>query len=359
MAYTTNIDGLSVDLLNIDDVVMLHQRFHKYDNWLVDTFFNKTKLVYGTTVNLGEVETQEPLAPFVSPCIEGRLITQIGAARVTSVSASYLKPKMAITPCSLENDKLFDVIKSAGLIGRNNSMQDRMIASQFQAQATLKASIDNRLTLMAAENLITGKNIIESQDFVRQVVDFGRDINATFTPLVPWSLNAATPVQDIFNMVVRFNDLTGQAPSLILTTTSVWNALVKHNDFNDTYVKPYAGISVPYPAMVMENYNMPKLMGKLPGTSIEIWTYDAKYKDSNGVFKRFIPESYFGMIGGGSGTIAYCQIQDSKAGYQPMKYFYKMWENEDPAHTFMTCVSSPLVIPSNKNMAVGGVGFIV
>ena len=358
MAYTTTIDKVSVDLLDIQDVVMLHQRFHKMDNWLVNTFFSKERLVNGKTVNLGEIETEEPLAPFVSPCIEGRLITQVGAAKVTSVNPSYLKPKGILTPCTLENTKLFNILRESNVISNRDTMQDRMRAAQFEVTQMLRTSIDNRITLMCAENLMTGKNIIESSDVPREVIDFGRDANATFVPTIPWNVVNSIPVQDINNMIVRFNDLTGQAPSLILTTTSVWNALVKHNDFNDTYIKPYAGINVPYPAIMLENYNVPKLMGTMPGTSIQIWTYDAKYK-SNGVFKRFIPESYFGLIGGGPGTIAYCQIQDPLASYRPMKYFDKMWYNNDPAGEHLMCQSSPLVIPSNKNMAVGGVGFIV
>jgi hypothetical protein len=359
MAITTTLNKLPISLLDVSDVTMLHERYYKTDNWLIDTFFSKTRLVNNTTVQLGEIETEEPLAPFVSPCIEGRLITQIGAAKVTSVKPAYLKPKEIITPCSLENSELFDILRESGIISNRNTMQDRWRTAQFQKMANLRTSIDNRLTLMAAENLITGKNIIESSDYVRDVIDFGRDVNATFTPATPWNVSTtATPVQDINNMVVRFNDLTGQAPSIALTTTSVWNALVKHNDFNDTYVKPYAGITVPFPATVMANYNQAKYMGSLPGTDIQIWVYDAKYKE-NGIFKRFIPASYFGLIGGGQGTTAFCQIQDPEAGDVAVKYFDKIWNNPDPAGIHLMCQSSPLIIPSNKNMAVGGTGFII
>jgi hypothetical protein len=206
--------------------------------------------------------------------------------------------------------------------------------------------------------LTTGKCIIRSDDYPENIVDYGRDVNATFTPATPWSAaTGATPVQDINTMLTRFNDLTGQGATTVLTSTKVFNTLLEHQDFNDTFVKPFAGINVPY-VQTFQAVPGAQFRGYLPGGSIAIWTYDATYT-LGGVKKRFIPETFFGVIGGGAGFVVHSQIQNLDAGMQPLEYFDYMWKQPDPSALFMICESSPLVVPGNANMTVGGVGFVV
>jgi Phage major capsid protein E len=361
MAFITNFNNVAVELPNVQDIVVLNQKLNPIDSWLLDTFFPRRVNFDKDYINLGDIETEEPLAPFVAPCVEGRPISSQGTANVTTIRPAYLKPKESITPCTIYNSSIFNVLKEAGVIasgGGQLSQSDQLVLDSFEKQARLRRSVDNRKRLMASELLTTGKIRIISDDQPLIEVDFGRSATAAFVPATGWHLPASTPVQDINNMLELSYNLTGSPATHVLTTTKVWNALLKNQDFNDTFVKPFAGIAVPYIQTMNPNPTAAQFRGYLPGGNVAIWTYDATYKNG-GVLKRFIPDTFFGVISaGGGGTLAHCAIQNLDAFGQPLEYFDSMWKQPDPSAIFMMCESSPMVIPSNKNMMVGGSGFV-
>ncbi len=355
--------GLPADMLDIGDIVVINQKLNKVDPWLLDTFFSGRRAFERDYIVLGDLETATPLAPYVAPHVEGRPILERGTANVTTIKPAYLKPKAVITPCQVYDSRLFEALKTAGIIanaGGRVSDGDRLVLDQFAKQKRLRDSIDNRVKLMAAELLTTGKLVVRSDDQPEFTVDYGRDPSATFAPALPWTDPLSTPVQDINDMLELSYDLNMSGATHVLTTTKVWNALVKHQDFNDTFVKPFAGINVPYTQTMQANPSQAQFRGYLPGGTVAIWTYDAKY-DLNGVQTSFLPVDFFGIINApqGRGFLAHCAIQHLEAYGQPLEYFDYQWVNKDPSAIFMISESSPMVVPASANMTVGGVGFVV
>jgi Phage major capsid protein E len=358
MAQTLNFNNVPVSLLDISEVAILNNKRKNLDNFLLDTFFPRKQINTTGNILLGDIETETPIAPFVAPCVEGRIIDSQGTAKVSSINPAYLKPRDVVTPCKTYEQNLFNMLSDSKVISTNMSLQDQLIFSQIYKQQRLRESIDNRIRLMAAELLTTGKMICRSDDYPEQIIDFGRDPTANFVPLLPWSSATATPLQDINNMMTLYSDLTTTSVKYVLTTSKVWNALVKHQDFNDAFVKPIIGFAQPLQQMLAGDPMVAQFRGYLPSTTIPVWTYDASYT-VKGIKKRLIPDTFFGLYGDTNGVQVTCPVEHFAAGGQPLQYFDFMWLDEGIGKLNITCESAPMLIPSNKNMFVGGTGFAV
>ena len=228
-----------------------------------------------------------------------------------------------------------------------------MIA-QIETMKRNHDAIDNRKILMAAELVTTGQIILESDDYTKNVVSYGRDASLAFTPANAWDQVGATPVEDIDTMAQRMLDEDGGEAKMILTTGKVWSVLEKNADFKAKFVAPYAGISIPYRPELNASRSA-KFKGYLG--DIEIWTYDATYKNK-GQTKRFIPQDYFALIADNNGYVTQCKIENIHANGLALEYFDRQWYEEDPSGIMLLTESAPLVVPSNKNGICGGTGFI-
>ena len=351
------INNAPLELLGVDELALIHSNYAPMDTWLLDKLFPRRKSFTTSTVPIAELETESDIAPLVAPQIPGKSFDRTTAIQVNHVTPAYLKPKNQVTPATAWDTALLARMRDAGIIstGNNqlNSAEQYMIA-QVETIKRNHDSIDNRKILMATELVITGQIILESDDYTKNVVSYGRSASLAFTPAIAWDQAGAKPVDDMDLMAQRMLDQDGCEPKMILTTGKVWSVLEKNADFKAKFVAPYAGISIPYRPELTASRSA-KFKGYVG--DIEIWTYDATYKNK-GQTKRFIPQDYFAMIADTNGYVTQCKIENVHANGLALEYFDRQWYEEDPSGIMLLTESSPLVVPSNKNGICGGTGFI-
>jgi hypothetical protein len=351
------INNAPLELLGVDELALIHSNYAPMDTWLLDKLFPRRKSFTTSTVPIAELETESDIAPLVAPQIPGKPFDRTTAIQVSHVNPAYLKPKNQITPATAWDTALLARLRDSNIIstGSNQlSTSEQYVIAQIETMKRNHDAIDNRKILMAAELVTTGQIILESDDYTKNVVSYGRDASLAFTPAIAWDQAGAKPVDDIDLMAQRMLDEDGGEAKMILTTGKVWSVLEKNADFKAKFVAPYAGISVPYRPELNASRSA-KFKGYLG--DIEIWTYDATYKNK-GQTKRFIPQDYFALIADNNGYVTQCKIENIHANGLALEYFDRQWYEEDPSGIMLLTESAPLVVPSNKNGICGGTGFI-
>jgi hypothetical protein len=351
------INNAPLELLGVDELALIHSNYAPMDTWLLDKLFPRRKSFTTNTVPIAELETESDIAPLVAPQIPGKPFDRTTAIQVQHLNPAYLKPKNQITPATAWDTALLARLRDSNIIstGSNQlSTSEQYVIAQIETMKRNHDAIDNRKILMAAELVTTGQIILESDDYTKNVVSYGRDASLAFTPANAWDQVGATPVEDIDTMAQRMLDEDGGEAKMILTTGKVWSVLEKNADFKAKFVAPYAGISVPYRPELNASRSA-KFKGYLG--DIEIWTYDATYKNK-GQTKRFIPQDYFALIADNNGYVTQCKIENIHANGLALEYFDRQWYEEDPSGIMLLTESAPLVVPSNKNGICGGTGFI-
>lgn len=351
------INNAPLELLGVDELALIHSNYAPMDTWLLDKLFPRRKSFTTNVVPVAELDTESDIAPLVAPQIAGKSFDRTNAIQVDHVKPAYLKPKNQVTPAEAWDTALLVRLRDAGIIstGTNRlSTAEQYMIAQIETMKRNHDSIDNRKILMATELVLTGQIVLESDDYNRNVVSYGRDAQLTFTPATAWDQAGAKPIDDIETMAQRMLDQDGGEAKMILTTGKVWAVLEKNADFKAKFVAPYAGISVPYRPELNASKSA-KFKGYLG--DIEIWTYDATYKHK-GQTKRFIPHDYFALIADTNGYVTQCKIENIHANGLALEYFDRQWYEEDPSGIMLLTESAPLVVPSNKNGICGGSGFI-
>lgn len=351
--------GLPVDLIGDFNLTLLNNKNRDGGKWLTDTFFSREVITSEKKLAIGELNMSTPIAPFVNPCVEGRPIRTNNSGKVSFVDFAYVKPKMVIEPCTMVDSAILEQLRQGGMtISQRMTDAEALTIDQIQKNLLMTKSIDNRVNLMAAEVFRTGKVIVMSDDQPRFEVDYGRDPSANFVPAITWDQATATPVQDIETMANLAFDLTGNYGMKLVMRTKVWKALVKHNDFNDVFIKPYGGIRNVLEGTTFNTATDQANMKIKLDNGVEIWTYDGFYTDAAGVRQFYLPENYCGLVTGMDGVRAYGKIQDIDANFEGFKYYSKTFKQQDPSLLFTMVQSAPMVVPSHANMVIGGNGFV-
>lgn len=359
MSVTVNIQGQPVELLETDSLAIINNKTRPVDSFILDKFFpNKVSFNNRDTVPLDELDTNQPLAPFVSPLAQGKPITAQGSFNREYVKAAYLKPSEALTPDSAYSTALLVTLQQAGVIGSTNGLLTRaeqLRIAQVGLFNRLRESIVNRKKLMAIDVLISGQTTCVGDDFPSQLVDFKRSAKLNFAPSVKWTQPTAKPVTDIRAMNDLLIDEGGEGAKVALMSSKVFSAFSKSEEFKQEFREPQ-GLLAPSPLNTGSLGSVgAKYRGEVDG--IEFWTYDETHK-LNGLPQRFIDAKGFYLIADTSGYQAQCEIKHFDAYGSALEFFDYQIIERDPSGIKMLCDSSPLIVPSNVNGAIGGNLFI-
>ena len=276
MSQTFTFQNAPIELLDVPQLVLLTDTTQKVDT--VDGPVFPQRVSYTKKeVPVGELNTATPLAPFVTPTAAGRQIKVGESGNVKFVKPAYLKPMMTVMPSEVQNTALISQLRRYGVIatGSNRlSDADLLLIDRAQKALYLRQSIENRKLLIARDVLLYGKTTFASADFPMYEVDYERNPACNFTPLIKWGQAGATPVKDIQAMIDLAVEHSGTSPIMALTTSKVYNTLTKDPEFNEKFITPYKGISVPL-TPTFDQSDKPQFRGTVD--NIEIWTYDAKH----------------------------------------------------------------------------------
>ena len=358
MSQSFTFQNAPVELLDVPQLVLLTDTTQKVDTWLMDRFFPQRVSYTKKEVPVGELNTATPLAPFVTPTAAGRQIKVCESGNVKFVKPAYLKPMMTVMPSEVQNTALIAQLRKFGVIatGSNRlSDADSLLIDQAQKALYLRQSIENRKLLIARDVLLYGNTTFASADFPMYEVDYERNPAGTCAPLIKWGQVGATPVKDIQSMIDLSVEHSGTSPTMALTTSKVYNTLIKDAEFKEKFIAPYAGINVPL-VPTFDQKDKPQFRGTVD--NIEIWTYDVQHSIGGGASERFIPEDFFGLISDSNGWIAHCALQNVEVFGQALEFYLSQWQEKNPSSIQMLAESSPLAVPNNKNGLVGGRGFV-
>lgn len=359
MSIKVNIQGQEVQILDETQLALVNNKTKPVDNWLLDTFFGRKVSFNGKdAVPLDELETSQPLAPFVTPMAQGKPIVAQGDFERKYVKAAYLKPAGVVTPDTVYDTALLAQLTEAGVIGRSNGMlskAEQLRVAQIGVFNRLRQSINNRKTLMAADILTQGKTVCVGDDYPSYLIDFGRDPALNFTPSVTWEKENATPVTDIETMNDLLIEKGGSAATVALMSSAVFNALSKNAEVKERFREPLASTAPSAFAPQFNRPDVPQYRGELGG--IQFWTYDLAHR-LNGTVSRFIDAKGFYLIADTQGYQAQCEIKHLDAYGQALEYYDYQIIERDPSAIKLISESSPLIVPSNPNGVAGGKGFI-
>ena len=357
MSVQITVQGQPFEILDSNELSIVNNRTKTTDDWLLNTFFpSKVSFPNKDAVPLDELDTAQPLAPFVSPLAQGKPITSQGEFSRGYVKAPYLKPADVVTPDTVYESALLGQLQQNGIIGRGVlSAGEQLIIAQVSKFNRLRQSINNRKILMASEILTTGKMVAVGDDHPSLLIDFGRKAGLTFNPAIKWDEVGATPVSDIETMIGNLVDIGGQAPRMALMSSKVFNAMNKSAEFKERLQKPLGSTAPDIFAPRFTRNDIPQYRGDFDG--IEFWTYDVTHK-LTGMGQRFIPQTGFYLISDTGGYQAQCMIKHLEGYGQALEYFDYQVIERDPSTIKLLCESSPLIVPSNPNGVTGGDKFI-
>lgn len=356
MPQTFTINNASLELLDVSEMVLVHEAHKPLDLWLLNKFFPNLRGFARDEVPIAELSAEIDVAPLVYYTEAGVPFDPETATKVDFVQPAYLKPKNMVTPSNSFDLALVNKLRTVGILATGAqalSDAEKLILGQVETIKRNRDSIDNRKVLMAAEYITTGQMVLESKKYKRNTVSFGRDASMSYNPTVAWDQSGAKPYQDIKTMAQRLVDGGAGAAKVLLTSSKNWGYLKNDPEFIADYVKPNEGINIPF-AQTMGISESAVYRGSFD--NVEVWTYDATYVQG-GQRKRYIPSGYVGLIADISGFIAQCQVKHMEAAGQPLEYFDVQWQEKDPSGIFVLTESAPLPVPSNKNGICSGTAF--
>lgn len=333
--------------MSIFDVSNLHETAHTLKTpplFLLNNFFPTPRTFPGVHVEIDRSEDSNQTAPLVSPMAKGKILED-KAYQSFMVKPGYYKPKgkfnpeQAITRLAGE-----DMRKPLTAEGR----RARILAEMQKKQVV---SIQRALEVQAAEVLVTGKVVLESEDFPKQQIDFQRDAALTASLGSDyWGTVSADVGSDITMMCDLMEEKGSAAVTDIIMNPTTWAAMRKDKDYISDRVDPRRGGD--------STLDLGTRTGKVNfigrDGDVNIWTYNDSYTDASGVVRKYIPDGKVVFISAPliEGRQYFAQVQDEdafSAGIQEAMFFPKSWKEEDPACRMVMTQSAPLVGPLRPN----------
>lgn len=310
--------------------------------FLLNMFFPGTITFTTKGIAFDKVSPDMTLAPFVSPLVQGKIQRAIGS-QMTVFEPAYLKPKDVVDPER-------PLVRMAGeALGGNLSPMQRREAIIADILMTHRKKINRRLEHMAAQVLLTGKCVVDGDDYPTVEVDFGRNAENTIalTGGARWSEATATPMEDI----EEWGTIAEAPITTLVMDRLAYRNFIKNAAVKDELINSRRG-SVSQLEAAPGNGDVVAYKGTIGG-NIAVYVYTGWYRDATGAKVNFIPDNT--VLAGSAavdGVKAFGAILDPKAGYQALEVFPKNWISDDPAVEYVMTQSAPLMVPRHVNATV-------
>lgn len=338
------------DLVELLGVLRTLKTLPKF--WL--QFFPREMTFTTETIAMDQIsDDYRRLAPFVAPNVQGRIQKQNGF-RTVAYRPAYVKPKDVVDP----NVNMFTRTAGESLATGTLTPQQRYAATVAKLLAEQKIKIDNRLEWMACKAIVDGKVTIDGIDYPQVTVDFNRDASLTrvLVGTAKWNSTAARPFDDIRASNRASNDLSGATAHQIIFGSDAWADFVTYIMNNETALRlinnDYRGSNTDV-SLFTNGFEGLERVGRVQGSNgagFDCWVYSAKFINQDGQLENMLdPRKVVGVSSLVDGVQAFGAIRDKKANLQPLKYFPKMWENEDPSAEYLMTQSAPLMVPGQIN----------
>lgn len=341
------------DLVTLDGVqrqLKLAPRF-----WLEEFF--KRQINFDTEwIMFDKVfEDTRKLAPFVVPNVAGR------PGKLNGFESFRFKPAYSKQKDIVDYTMHMDRMAGEALGGdmTYDQRRDAVIAYLLQQQ---KDKILNTFNWLAARAVIDGKVIIKGEDYPETLVDFRRHANLTavLSGAAAWDQTTADPLQDLKDMRIEANGQSGARIKRVTFGANAWELFTQRVDLKDILDTRYLGVnseSITRINALTDGYpDSIEYMGRLSGAqgqgTIECWVDTTRYIDpETGDEEYYLDQDTVCGVAPDSlgGTRCFGAIKDIRAGFRPMEYFFKNWEEQDPSQEYLLTQSAPLMVPRNPD----------
>ena len=289
------------------------------------------------------------LAPFCLPTAQGRPQKMHGYGTV-SFAPAYVKMNDVVNP-GMHIARLPGEAPGGTLsIGQR---RDAVIAELLRTQ---RVKFQNRNEWLAARAIIDAEVIISGEDYPETLVDFRRDANLTvvLAGAAKWDVATGDPMATLKSLRMGANDLSGARISRFVFGANAWDLFCQRVDVRDLMDSRYGGREVKVTLMA-DGYDGQEYMGRIAGLNgagaMDIWVDTSKYLLDDGVTTEFFLDqnTVVGVDNAVQGVRCFGAIMDKRAGYRPMDFFFKNYDQENPSVEYLLAQSAPLMVPKNPN----------
>lgn len=322
------------------------EEMHPPTLFLRDTFFPQAEPADTEHLDVDIVKGSRTMAPFVHPLAEGRMVEGEGF-ETKSIKPGYIKPKMVTTAGDALKRQAGEVIYAGG-----KSPAERAAAKLGKDLAKLMADIDRREEWMAAKIMDSGTVTMtikaESGEQLR-TVDFLMDANHKITLGLGdrWNEETSDPIADLTAWSVLCRKDSGINPTEVIMGGDAVAAFLRHPGVQKFMDLRRVDMGQIDPRQLPNGVSY---VGRLnaPSLTVDIWTYDAWYKDdATGTLTSMVPTKkvWMGSRATANRTL-YAVIQDIEAiegGQAAVRRFAKSWVTKDPGARWLMVQSAPLV----------------
>jgi hypothetical protein len=325
----------------------------KPTTFLLDRFFPNIVTADTEFVSIDVDVGKRRMAPFVSPLVEGKLVEQ-RRIQTNIFKPAYIKDKRA-------PDLRKPVRRMIGeRIGGDMTGAEREMANLEFEMTDQIDMLTRRLEWMAASALATGTVTVAGEGFPTVVVDFGRDSSLTvaLTGTATWTpayvvAGSATPALNIEAWQRQILKESGATVTDIVFTTSAWEGFILDPALKGAIYYPRLGDSgniIDPGARIARGAVYKGQWGQYA-----LWIYNEWFvNDPTNVETPMLTDGSLIMSGPDMmGTRAFAQILDPSFNYAALPFAPKTWIENDPPQRYLMMQSSPIVIPSRVNAALG------
>lgn len=334
------------DLVTLDTVF----RFQKTPTppfWL--NFFNRQINFDTPEIMFDKVYGDDRrLAPFCLPTAQGRPQKLTGYGTV-SFAPAYVKVNDVVNP-GMHIQRL-----PGEALGGALSLEQRREAVIAELLRLQRITFQNRNEWLAARAIIDAEVTISGEDYPSTLVNFRRDASLTvvLAGAAKWDVATGDPLATLKSARMAANALSGARITKFIFGADAWDLFCQRVDVRDMMDTRYGGFDAKV-TLMSDGYDGQEYMGRIAGSNgagaMDIWVDTSKYLDDAGTEQFFLDQNtVVGVSDAVQGVRCFGAIMDKRAGYKPMDYFFKNYDNENPSVEYLLGQSAPLMVPKNPN----------
>jgi Phage major capsid protein E len=318
--------------------------------WL--TFFNSQINFETASITWDKVYgDNRKLAPFVIPTVQGRP-QRLEGYETVQFQPAYVKIK-DVVHAEMHMERMPGEALGTGSMSIDQR-RDAVIGYLLGMQ---KVKFANREEWLASKAIIDGKVTIAGEDYPSVLVDFRRDASLTSVLAggAAWGQATGDPLTTLRTMRMAANAKSGARITKHIFGQQAWDKFATNPnvDLKEMMNSTYGGLDVKVTRMY-DGYEGMEFVGVIQGLNgagkIEAWINTSKYIDELGAEQYYLNQNaVVGVSDMVQGVRCYGAIMDKKAGFKPLTYFSKNWENEDPSVEYLLSQSAPLMVPKEPN----------
>ena len=289
-------------------------------------------------VAFDKVKKDRRLAPFVAPMVAGRARRERGG-KLTTLKPAYVKETDVLRPGRLLQRRLGEEFNS----GANAASRHDLALADLLVEQEEK--VTGREEWMAVQAVLTGKVVMEGEDYEAQEVDYGRSAanQRTLVGVAKWDTvdrETYDPSEDLEDWAVEANGTLGA----IIMDRKAWRLFSRFKAMKEKLETRRGSTSQLELGPQLEK----EVMRKGFFGEYEILVYAGRYTDDDGNKVGFMPDYTLLMAPvSADNVMAYGGIQDAKAnadGIAEAVRYPSNWFTNNPSVEWVQTQSAPVPV---------------